>query len=186
MSLRNGGGPDGVIGATETGRVVELGSVNTRPISRKPRPTARTVFGGVCPGSRNRPMIDPVVIVVALVGRRGRFRAEIAGRVIVASSKQPVLDGARVLISEGYAPDIVLEMWHANATAFALRSTIGAAGKLTVDDSGTPRFRRWKPFLPREGSLPIAPSEVLAIPDTPSALAAPKASLYPETDGAVP
>jgi hypothetical protein len=112
-------------------------------------------------------------VTVSPIGRRGRFRAEIAGRIIVDSSKQPFLDGARVLISEGYARAIILAMWHANATAFALRSTIGAAAKLAVEDDGTPRFRRWKPWDGSPGSAPNHPAGVWEPPD---ALASPEAS----------
>jgi hypothetical protein len=180
----DGDGLDDATNAIEAGRGVELGSVNTRLIAENSAQAqdkgvaARPVAGA----KRRRPVVDLVGIVVSPVGRRGQFRAEVAGRIIVESSKQPFLDGARVLISEGYAPDIILEMWHANATAFALRSTVGAAAKLTVQDDGAPRFRRWKPFLPRQGSLPVSERGLAASPTHPGTSASPRPSqrLSPE------
>jgi hypothetical protein len=54
MIARNGDGPDGAVGTTEAGRVVELDGVNTWPIAENsPHPQA-----AVTP-------VDPVVTVVA-------------------------------------------------------------------------------------------------------------------------
>jgi hypothetical protein len=41
------------------------------------------------------------------------------------------------------APEVI-ELWHEGAEAWALRSTIGQAARLRVDESGAPRFRKWE------------------------------------------
>jgi hypothetical protein len=46
-------------------------------------------------------------IVVTPVGRHGRFEAQLLGnRVILESSRQPLLDSARVLLAEGRKPPV--------------------------------------------------------------------------------
>jgi hypothetical protein len=48
-------------------------------------------------------MNSPVNIIVMPL-RHGRFRARLGDRVIVKSSRQPLLDAARVLLATGAGP----------------------------------------------------------------------------------
>jgi hypothetical protein len=82
----------------------------------------------------------------------------------VPASATPFLAGCRKLLNLGYDPRQRAVMRHLGADHDALSATIGAAAKLTVEDDGAPRFRRWKSFLPREGSPPIAQNDRAAIP----------------------
>jgi hypothetical protein len=82
-------------------------------------------------------------------GTRGRlFDAELDGRVLVRRSAAPFCDAARLLLAEGVDPATKLVMRHSGSEIDALRSTIGAAAKLTVsdDNSGKPRFRSYRPW----------------------------------------
>ncbi len=83
-----------------------------------------------------------IVIVVEPVGRRGRFRARLDGRVIVAASTQPFLDAARILIARGCDPSAVMEMHHQGTTAFAMRGPLRVAARLDVKDA---RFVKHRP-----------------------------------------
>jgi hypothetical protein len=76
-----------------------------------------------------------IVIVVEAVGRRGRFRAHLDGRVIVAASTQPFLDAARILIASGCDPGAVLEMRHQGKTAFAMRGPLRVGARFDVKDA---------------------------------------------------
>jgi hypothetical protein len=79
------------------------------------------------------------------------------GQVTAASSdgytfttRTPLLTGARHWLEKGTNPDTYLvTVWSSGSTHWSLRSTIGAAAKLTVDDTKTPRFkhlpRGWNP-----------------------------------------
>jgi hypothetical protein len=73
----------------------------------------------------------------------------------------PVLAMCRKLIEAGYDPARPLHAYRGDVLALRVRS-IAAAAKLTVDESRTPRFVRWKPFALVEGSLRIAPNRLAA------------------------
>jgi hypothetical protein len=73
---------------------------------------------------------------------------------LVSSSRQPLLDSARVLLDLGYLPDIWVEMWRPGAAQFAMRAVLGVAAQLTVDETRT-IFAPWRPFP----SSAVAPSE---------------------------
>lgn len=76
----------------------------------------------------------------------GRYQARLDdGSELVKSSRQPFLDGARELLRRGIDPVTPIVMRRPGSATDALRSTIGAAAKLTVDE-GTQRFRSWQPF----------------------------------------
>jgi hypothetical protein len=95
-----------------------------------------------------RPDLDPLVLVVEPVGG-GKFSASREdGRVIVASSRTPFLDSARILISEGYDPTRMLIMRHARAPAVdAFIAKVGTAARTAVSEAtGPPKFCRWVPF----------------------------------------
>ena len=75
-----------------------------------------------------------------------------------------------------YDPRQRAVMRHVGSDVDALSATIGAAARLTVAESGTPRFARLPKdsLSQRNGSLPIAPNEA-AGQRTPSVLASPRA-----------
>ena len=75
-----------------------------------------------------------------------RFDAALGTTVIVAATRQPLLDGARALLERGADPDTTIILKHIGSEVESLRGRIGAAAKLTVDEDSTPRFKRWKPF----------------------------------------
>jgi hypothetical protein len=113
---------------------------------------------------------EPVVLIVSpSIGADGRkaystrgqlFDGKVDGQVVVERSTQPFLDGARRLIKLGYDPKVTLVMRHAGSDVDALRATIGAAARLTVNEGeDAPRFVRWEPSPHaqerRRGSPPI-------------------------------
>jgi hypothetical protein len=75
------------------------------------------------------------------------FDGTVDGRMIVNRSTQPMLDGARALLAEGADPATRLVMRHEGQDYDALRSTIGAAARMTVRDdrTGKPVFVKWQP-----------------------------------------
>ena len=77
-------------------------------------------------------------------------------RLLLASSRQPLLDGARALLAEGCQPDTLLIMRRADGVD-ALRARAGDAARLTVDETRT-SFARWKPFFRSAVSPRNAPS----------------------------
>jgi hypothetical protein len=79
---------------------------------------------------------------------RGRYMARLGERVICVSTRQPLLDAARVLLAEGVAPEARIAMRHEGSPHVALSSTVGKAAKLTVverDRGNGPVFGQWKP-----------------------------------------
>jgi hypothetical protein len=76
------------------------------------------------------------------------FDSTIDGRSIVHRSTTPFCDSARALLAEGVTPSTPISMAAAGADHDALRSTVGAAAKLTTTDAtkdGKPRFVKWQP-----------------------------------------
>ena len=83
------------------------------------------------------------ILDVRPAGRHGQYTAALDGRDLV-TSRQPFLDSARVLLAEGFDPKSRLVMRWATTGTESLRSTIGYAAGLTVNEScpdGVPRFR---------------------------------------------
>ena len=101
-----------------------------------------------------------IMVAVAPTSRRtGRYVARLGegGRVLCKSSTKPFLDAARQLMDLGFDPSTTLVMHHAGSETESLRSTIGAAAALTVEDTKYgPRFRPWKPLPTRAVSRRIA------------------------------
>ena len=101
-----------------------------------------------------------ITVVVAPTSRRtGRYVARLGerGRVLCKSSTKPFLDAARHLIALGFDPGITLVMRHAGSETECLRSTIGAAATLTVEDTTYgPQLRPWKSLPTRAVSRRIA------------------------------
>jgi hypothetical protein len=134
-------------GPTQGGRASEQRAVGkTAPLS---------------PDSSAEPAEQPLAVIVAPVGR-GRFRAWLdCGPELVRSSSTPFLSACRKLLDLGYDAKRPAVMRHCGTNHDALRSTIGAAARLTVrEDGGGPRFARLAPDAPptREGSSSIAPT----------------------------
>jgi hypothetical protein len=83
--------------------------------------------------------------------------------VLCKSSTKPFLDAARRLMDLGFDPSTTLVMRHAGSETECLRTTIGAAAALTVEDTKFgPEFRQWKPFSTPAVSRRIASNSVLA------------------------
>ena len=96
-----------------------------------------------------RAMTRPLLIVIEETSqRRGKFSAHLGDdRKLLSSSRQPLLDVARVLLAEGIPPDPRIAMQHKGSATIAMTSTVGVAAKLTVEEeSDGPRFRKWRPF----------------------------------------
>jgi hypothetical protein len=112
---------------------------------------------GNCRSSAN----STTITVSALPTCPGRFEARLGDQVLGASSRQPFLDGARRLIEIGHDPAARLVMRHAGSEIEALRSTIGAAARLTVreDEKRGPELVRYKAFLHADIAPPIAPEK---------------------------
>jgi hypothetical protein len=90
-----------------------------------------------------------IVLIVSLAGYTTRgpvYDGTMDGATIVTRSTTPFFDAARVLLAKGVAPDMALVMRHAGAHHDALRSTVGKAAGLSVENSGgKPAFRPYKP-----------------------------------------
>jgi len=102
-----------------------------------------------------------IVIVAPIVTRSGYYTARCNGR-LLCRSRQPLLDGARELLASGYPADTIIVMRHAGSAVEALRSTIGAAARLTVETSE--HFRHWRGPRTRGAGPSIAPREGAATP----------------------
>jgi hypothetical protein len=111
--------------------------------------------------------IDIIVTVVPIGA--DKFEVRQGGRVLIRASRTPFCDAARRLIAEGHPPGSVLAMRRLGEADFALRSKLGQATKLTVDDTryGTPRLRRWRP-PPGAGASPPVRSSPQNAPTPPS------------------
>lgn len=71
------------------------------------------------------------------------YDASYSGKVIVRSSHQPFLDACRVLLTDGMSGPA--EIWDHVRPFPRMRSTIEAAAKLRVSESGCPP--RFRPYL---------------------------------------
>jgi hypothetical protein len=86
------------------------------------------------------------VIVIEPAG--GERQAEIyvarLGEQVIATSRAPLLDGARKLLELGFAPSDRIVMRHAGSNTNCLAATIGVAAKLSVAETPFgPRFVEW-------------------------------------------
>ena len=114
-------------------------------ISSLPRPSTHRIDQKPIPGE-GTDYSSQIVITVTPDQRPGRYRAYIETETKpLCVSRQPFLDGARKLIARGHDSETILAMRWAGAKNWALRSSLGAAAKLTVDEhNGT--FAKWKPY----------------------------------------
>jgi len=112
---------------------------------------------------------DAVTIIVEeKKPRHGRFVTMLAdGSVILPSSRQPLLDAARVLLALGCDPEQRLVMRHQGSSINAMSGKIGELAKLAVRETITegPHFVPYQPFdanarLRLQGSVAHASDEV--------------------------
>lgn len=101
-------------------------------------------------------------IVVKEFKRRGRFDMYFDGRYL-GRSTTPLLTAARILLAEGLPPETPIEMRHQCSTTISLRSTIGAAAKLEVNNE------RFAPYRPKKGGVEGTEDEENEVEATPLA-----------------
>jgi hypothetical protein len=69
-------------------------------------------------------VVLPLRIVIEPTAKGGKWIARLDGRVLCVATA-PLIKSARVLLSEGYPPYAVIEMWRPNTNEWALRGRIG-------------------------------------------------------------
>jgi hypothetical protein len=76
--------------------------------------------------------------------------------------RQPLLDGARILLAEDFDPETPIVTRHAGDAFDAMISTVGEAAKWMVRENETegPRFVRWTAFPGVRGEAPMRYSEL--------------------------
>jgi hypothetical protein len=92
-------------------------------------------------------------IIIRPLGR-GRFAASLGQR-LLCKSKTPLLTAARILQAEGAPDDTPISMTHEGSSVVAMRSTIGKAAGLIVEETDTkgPKFKAYRPMsaqVPRQ------------------------------------
>jgi hypothetical protein len=109
---------------------------------------------------------QPIFLIVETVNRRVVARLAKNTR-ILCTSRTPFTDTARALFREGVDPKLVLSSRNAGQDYDSLRSTVGRAAKLTVDETRT-AFAPWKPFPSSAVSPSIRhPAEAAITPQPP-------------------
>jgi hypothetical protein len=90
----------------------------------------------------------------------GKFTVHLDDRQLCIS-RQPLLDGARILLAEGFDPETPIVTRHAGDAFDAMISTVGEAAKWTVRENETegPRFVRWTAFPGVRGHAPMRLNE---------------------------
>lgn len=90
---------------------------------------------------RKIPRIDctqaHVVLISAVPLGDSRFEARCGAQLIVASTRQPLLDGARALLAAGDHLDTIAVMRHVGSDVDALIARIGTAARFYVEESGS-------------------------------------------------
>lgn len=88
------------------------------------------------------------IVVRPSLSGRCRFEAVYAGEVL-AVSRTPLLAAARELQRRGVRENAGLIMRHEGSAVVAMRSTVGAAARLSVyePDCGAMRFRAFRPWI---------------------------------------
>jgi len=107
------------------------------------------------PSSRKKPVMERL-IVTAHPSKPGRFSAhlESTGAPVVTNSKQPLVDGARELLSRGFNPRTPLTMRHERSThdSFQPLRSAGGRGGLTRREKERPFGSPVDAVFRREGS----------------------------------
>ena len=85
-----------------------------------------------------------------------RFDVFFEGVLLVRATRQPLYDGARALIDQGYSPEMFVTFRHDGASHDSFKPMkLGEAAKWTVEERDKKGLRRtrWKPMgMPREGT----------------------------------
>jgi hypothetical protein len=77
-----------------------------------------------------------IIVTPTLSGRK--WLATFEGAVLCTSSS-PLVMSARILLARAFDPARTVEMWHANATAWALRGRLGPVAATLIDgEKATP------------------------------------------------
>lgn len=85
-----------------------------------------------------------IEIIISPPLRGDRWRATWLGHEL-ACSRTPLLSAARELQRRGVRDTAEIGMRHAGSTIIAMRTTVGAAARLTVEESESgPRFRAYR------------------------------------------
>jgi hypothetical protein len=114
-----------------------------------------------------RLVITPVGTAELTPESAAPFRAELTGELIV-KSHQPLVDGARKLLEQGYGPDALLTIRHHDRAYDSFPAQpIGALARLTYAESAgaTLRLKLWEPF-PAAGKRQKSGSGPDLAPDT--------------------
>jgi hypothetical protein len=122
--------------------------------------------------TRAKPSKEPIVerlIVIPLESKPGRFsgRLESTGEVIVTSSKQPLVDGARELMAAGFDPATPLTMRHERSTNDCFEPLpIGKWAGWTYEEGERTSLRQapWMPFPAGAGTQKSA-SQLSRVPE---------------------
>ena len=87
-----------------------------------------------------------IVIHLSHYTKRGPVYDAYLNGTLLCSSRTPFLDGARLLLSQGYPAKTVLRMRHEGSEHWSLQASIGKAAKLSVRDdrSSGPTFRAYE------------------------------------------
>jgi hypothetical protein len=85
---------------------------------------------------------------------RGRFAAFLGQR-LLCKSKTPLLTAARILQAEGVPDDTPISMSHEGSTVVSMKSTVGKAASLIVEETDTtgPKLKTYRPMsaqVPRQ------------------------------------
>ena len=86
-----------------------------------------------------------IELVIDPAGKAGLFLGRVGSEAIVRS-RQPFLDGARVLLARGYDPATPYNMRRARSSTLSfVTTTLGRAAGLSVNADRT-RFQKFVPF----------------------------------------
>jgi hypothetical protein len=85
--------------------------------------------------------MEPIIIITAAPAGRGRFDASVDGRYIL-TSRSPFLDTARILAAQGADPATRIGLMHEGSDRIAMRSTIGIAAGLIVEEGDRLALRK--------------------------------------------
>ena len=106
-------------------------------------------------------MTPALVLICTPADRPGRYQVHLGNHRLLASARDPLTEAARQLLDKGVTGNTPLILRHAGAGHDALRSTVGAAARLTVKDSqkGVPTFVPWDGDLSRAEASPMRETE---------------------------
>jgi len=91
--------------------------------------------------------MDELVITVKAgrLAKDGQLYEARLGDELLCIHREAFLEGARVLHARGIPGGTPLAMKYAGDPMVCLRSTVGKAARLVVEDSSPPKFRKLKP-----------------------------------------